>query len=150
MKGLSARMRCLHVRAGGVDVALPLAGLVEVCRQLPTEPAEGAVAGVIGVARWRGAPTPVVDLRALLGGWAEGEREGAGQVGLHVLLHVGERSVALAVTEVLGIVDLGADVPLPPLLAGVDAGLVQRLGLRDGAFVRVLDSARILPSVPLA
>jgi purine-binding chemotaxis protein CheW len=95
---------------------------------------------VSGVAVVRGAPTPVVDLDALLGS------SGGGPPERYVVVRVGERRAALAVTEVVGLGELSeGDVAGAPLLDGAAEGAVAALRSRDDALLVVLAAARLVP-----
>ena len=134
----------LVARARGRLCALPLPQVVETMRPLPVTPLAGAPAFVRGLCVIRGEPLPVVDLAALLFGPAEDEPT------RFVTLRVGERRVALATGEVIGVRTLPASgAPLPPLLAaGGDA--VAALARLDGALLLVLSGARLLPEAAWA
>jgi purine-binding chemotaxis protein CheW len=86
--------------------------VVEVMRPLPLEPVIGLPTFILGLSVIRGAPVPVVDLAALTG-----DRRGSGTTRF-VTLGLGERRVAVAVEEVLGVRALDVETlqELPPLL----------------------------------
>jgi len=129
----------LVFRVGARRCALPLGAVVETLRPLPAEPLPGAPPFVRGVAIVRGEPVPVVDAARLLG-------EPAGLLARWITLDLGQRHVALAVDEVLGVRALsGAAHALPPLLADEGASGVAALGRLDGALLHVLDGARLVP-----
>jgi purine-binding chemotaxis protein CheW len=132
----------LLARARGRMCALPLACVVETMRPLPVTPLAGAPAFVRGLAVIRGEAVPVVDLAALLFGPAVEEPT------RFVTLRVGDRRVALATGEVVGVRALPtAGAPLPPLLDGSTAALAA-LGRLDGALLLVLEGARLLEDAP--
>lgn len=114
--------------------------MVETLRPLAIEPVAGAPAFVRGLSVIRGAPTPVVDLGALLEGGPA--RASSGRL---VTLKVGARQVALGVDEVVGLksVDPAQLEQLPPLLR--DAALIEAIGARDGQLLVVLRAARLVP-----
>src|SRR5205809_310773 len=60
-----SRVLIVAVRSGAC--ALPLMHVIETMRPLPIEPMACALSFVRGISIIRGAPTPVVDLGALLG-----------------------------------------------------------------------------------
>jgi purine-binding chemotaxis protein CheW len=136
-----SRPNVLLVRAGSRLCALPLACVVETLRPLPTSPLAGTPASVSGVAVVRGEPTPVVDLDALLGS------PGGAPPARFVIVRLGERRAALAVTEVVGLQELpeGGDVAGAPLLDGAAEGAVAALRSRDDALLVVLAAARLVP-----
>lgn len=140
MTGAPARSSpALRVVAAGVDAALPIAVVVEVCRALPVEPVQDAPRGVVGLVRWRGRGVPLVDLGWLLAGASSAPDR-------LVVVRVDDRFVAVGVGEIRGIGPIGDLADLPPLLDAGDAGVVEALAERDGAVVRVLDAARLLPA----
>lgn len=133
----------LLVRAGSRRCALRAVDVVEAMRPLPMEPPGNAPEFVLGVAVIRGRPVPVVHLGQLLGDRADGG------TARFVCLRVGERQVALAVDEVIGLrpldpLSLGE---LPPLLSG-GSRAVEALGTLDAQLLLLLESARILPEAP--
>ena len=110
----------------------------EVMRPLRIERVPSAPAYMLGLSVIRGDNVPVLDLGSML----EGRPAAATRL---VVLRVGERSVALAVTAVVGAraldrAELGA---LPPLLAE-SRELVGALAVLDGALLEVLASGRLL------
>jgi purine-binding chemotaxis protein CheW len=129
----------LIVVAAGRAFALPFADVREVLRPLAIEPAPGAPSVVLGLALVRGRPTPVVDLRELLGARASA-------AGRWVSLRAGDRPVALAVDAVVGIERLeGARLEAtPPLATALEGGVVRAIGARDGALLAVLEASRLL------
>ncbi len=99
---------------------------------------------VLGLAIVRGAPTPVVDGKTLLG-TSEGNRSRPTRF---VMLRIGERSAALAVDAVAGIRELAVDSlgELPPLLHdAASAEVVSAMGMLDSELLVVLRSARVVP-----
>lgn len=118
--------------------ALPLRDVIETLRPLPIEPLAGAPSYVCGLSILRGAPVPVVDLGLLLGA----EQVRATRL---VALRAGARTVAAAVSEVLGVRALARDTGLPPLLKDVGHGAIQTLGSLDRELLLVLEGARIVP-----
>lgn len=122
--------------------ALSLANVMETMRPLPIEAITGAPSFVRGIAIVRGIPTPVVDLRSILGmsGRAVAER--------FVTIRTGDKQVALLVDSVVGIRDLGQFMTaqlLPPLLQGAAADVIQTLGILDNQLLTVLRGAWTLP-----
>jgi purine-binding chemotaxis protein CheW len=131
----------LVCRARGRLCALRAAEIVETMRPLPVEPWVGMPPFVLGVSLIRGVPTPVVDVGALLG-------DGAQQAFTRfVTLRVGDRRVALAVEEVIGMrgLDVALSIETPPLLRAASGQVVATLGALDAALVSVLSAARLLP-----
>src|SRR4051812_7702461 len=101
----------LVCRARSRLCALRAAEIVETMRPLPVEPWVGMPAFVLGVSLIRGVPTPIVDVGALFG-------DSAPQAFTRfVTLRVGDRRVALAVEEVIGMrgVDTASSIETPPL-----------------------------------
>jgi purine-binding chemotaxis protein CheW len=121
--------------------ALPVAHVEETMRPLPIGPLAAAPDCVTGLSIIRGRPTPVVDTGALLGA-----RDRARPRRL-VVLRLGERRVALAVEEVLGVRALpGAMLHrLPPLLSEASRDAVTAIGALDDALLLALDTGRLVP-----
>lgn len=120
--------------------ALPLQHVVEILRPLPVEPLAGAPPFVRGIAMLRGAPVPVVDAATLLG-------ENRGPAQRYVTLAIGQRRVALAVGEVLGVRAVPAQSvqALPPLLQEAAADIVTAIGRLDADLLLMLGGMRLLP-----
>ena len=98
--------QALAFRADRHLVALRLAQVTEVVRPLPVEPLAGIPPFVRGLCVLRGVPTPVVDVRVLLGGEsavATGPRRFVGT-------RTDRSTVALAVDAVVGVRDLPLDL----------------------------------------
>jgi purine-binding chemotaxis protein CheW len=121
--------------------ALPLAAIVETMRPLPYEPFPKAPPFVSGIAIIRGAPTPVVDMRALMG---EPEMNDAGRF---VTVKINNRVVALSFDAVLGIHTLEARsvTGLPPLLKNVAGETVSDVAARDSDLLLFFEASRIFP-----
>lgn len=130
----------LVFRAGPRRCGLPVAQVVETMRPLPVERVAGVPAAVLGLAVIRGAPTPVVDLARVVG------VADAGAPGRFVVVAVGARRAALAVTEVLGVYALDAALfdALPPLLRDA-GGAASAVGVHDRELLSMLDGARVVP-----
>jgi purine-binding chemotaxis protein CheW len=137
-RGTLSIQHCLVCRISSRWCALPLEHVIETMRPLPIEGFAQAPPFVLGTAVIRGAPVPVLDGALLLTGKTQAP-------GRFVTLAVGSRSVALAVTEVLGTARLSIEEssPLPSLLTDA-ADVVSRLGVLDGQLLEVLASARIV------
>jgi purine-binding chemotaxis protein CheW len=131
----------LVCRARSRLCALRAAEVVETMRPLPVEPWVGMPSFVVGVSLIRGVPTPIVDVGALFG-------DGAPPAFTRfVTLRVGDRRVALAVEEVIGMrgVDVAPSIETPPLLREASGQVVATLGALDVALLSVLSAARLLP-----
>lgn len=120
--------------------ALALPEIIETLRPLAVKPVAGAPAGVRGISIIRGEPVVVVELGTLLGA-------SPGEGARWLLMRAGERRVALAVDDVLGIREVDPNVwkDLPPLLHGADAGIVKAIGARDADLILALRAGSILP-----
>ncbi len=133
--------KALVVRVGSLRCALPIACVEETMRLLPCETLSGAPVFVRGVSLIRGEPVPVVDLGKLL--------TGADSVDATRLLSVraGKRRIALAVSEVIGVLELGgsAETGIPPLLQGANREMVATIERLDRELLLVLRAGRILP-----
>lgn len=132
----------LVVTVGALACALPLQHVAETMRPLPIEPVAGAPRFVRGVSVIRGVPTPVVDLKSLVG-----NGEHSATYGRFVTLKLGERRVALGVDGVVGLRTLDSSQlgELPPILRGVATDPIEALGARDAQLLVVLQAARIVP-----
>ena len=132
----------LVVTVGARACAIPLHHVAETMRPLPIEPVAGTPGFVRGVAVIRGAPTPVIDLKALLG-----NGENSATYGRVVTIKLGERRVAVGVDGVVGLRNLDSAQlgELPPMLRDVAADLIEAIGTRDAQLLVVLRAARIVP-----
>ena len=127
----------LALRAGGFDLALPVASVLEVRSADGVRPARSR--RIAGIVESDGGPLPVVELAARIGAAA-----GSGDM-LVVVAAAGER-IALRVDEVPGVTRVPGDhlLPLPPLLAAHARPGLRGL-VRDGATLRaLLDPAALL------
>jgi len=116
--------------------------VLEVMRPLPIQPVRDASPFVLGLARVRGAPLPVVCLARLLG---HPPPEAHGRF---LTVRAGAGLVVLAVDAVVGVnqpasADHGS---LPPLLRGVRPDVVTGFAALDAGFLLFLDTGRMLPS----
>jgi purine-binding chemotaxis protein CheW len=129
----------LICRIGTTPCALPLAGVVETLRPLPTDALSGAPAFVAGLAIIRGAPVPVISGRYLLAG-------SSGSMGRWVVLRAGAHRVALGVDEVVGIEPLpGSDISAMPPLMRRSSAIIADMAALDGELLLVLDATRVIP-----
>lgn len=120
--------------------AIPLSEVIEIMRPLPAEALAGTAFFVLGVARIRGNPVPVLDLSAIVNGHAST---------LHarfVTVRVQDRAIALAVKSVAGVVALRTTAAehLPPLLHSANSDVIQTITALDSHFVMVLRAAQLL------
>jgi purine-binding chemotaxis protein CheW len=138
------RKRLLVVDASGLRAGIPLPHVREIMRPLPIADLAGAPPFVLGLAVIRGAPVPVVDLGAVLGRAAPRDT-----LGRFASLVVDGRALALAVSAVMGIVELepNAASEMPPLLSRAASEVVDELALSDAALLLVLRSARLVPDL---
>jgi purine-binding chemotaxis protein CheW len=115
--------------------------VIETMRPLPIEGIAGMPPFVRGLAVIRGAPVPVVDLAVLVGAT---ETRACTRF---VLLRLDNRRVALAVSAVVGVRDLGAASleEMPPVLRGANAEMVEAIGTLDAELLVVLRASRVLP-----
>jgi len=122
--------------------AIPLRHVAETMRPLSIEPIAGMPRFVVGVSVIRGAPVPIVDLKALL---EDGERSAS--YGRFVTLKVGERRVAVGVDGVVGVRSLAAAqlADLPPIMRDVRTDCIAAIGSLDAQLLVVLHAARIVP-----
>ena len=139
---VGARSAFLLFRMGSRLCGVPVQDVVETLRALPVEPMEDMPRFVRGLSVVRGLPLPVIDLEVLLTG-----AEGATAPARIVVLRVGERRVALAVDEVLGVREIDPSLlhELPPLLRDAGGDLIEAIGVLDQELLIALRSGRILP-----
>lgn len=135
--------RVLVVRAGSHLVAVPAAHVTETMRPLAVAPLAGLPSFVLGAAVIRGLPTPVVDLAGLVGAGDPDPGPGPGP-GRFVVLRVGARRVALAVTAVVGMRAMAIEA-LPPLFAQPAEGAALAIGRLDAELVLILTGTRLVP-----
>jgi purine-binding chemotaxis protein CheW len=113
------------------------------CGRWPLSPSTGPRRSsfVAGVSIIRGEPVVVIDAAMLLG-------VTSADPGRLVVIRVGARRVALAVTGVLAVREIAADVlgEMPPLLAEAESSAVVTLGRLDNDLLLVLDGARLVSS----
>jgi purine-binding chemotaxis protein CheW len=127
-------------RAGERLLAIDLQRVVETMRPLPIEAFPSTASWVLGVSLIRDDVVPVVDVGALLGApCAPIER--------FVTIALGPRTVALAVSAVVGVEMLAGDVLAgrPPLLGSVDPEALSAIGALDGELLLALGGARLVP-----
>lgn len=131
----------LLIKASSFRCAVAASDVVEVMRPMPLNALAGVPAFVRGVSVIRGESIPVIDLGIIMGG--------AGDVPATrlVVLHVGERKVALAVEAILGVVhaDQALMERVPPLLRDACAEIIESIGVLDQELYLALQSARIVP-----
>lgn len=124
--------------------ALPLHHVRETMRALPLDTVPNMPAFLLGVSLIRGQVVPVVDLASLTG------FGGAGVAARYVTLDLGQRQVALAVDEVVGVRRLPAAAlgEVPPLLDAADAsdaGMLASVGTLDAELLLVLQTGMLVP-----
>jgi purine-binding chemotaxis protein CheW len=137
----AVRVASLVVTASSRTFAIPIAHVVETMRPLPIERMAGVPAFLLGVSVIRGAPVPVVDLEAVVGGGL------TDAISRFVSLKLGERRVAVAVGAVIGVRELDAASvdKMPPLLRDARAEVIEAIGVLDARLLLVLRASRLLP-----
>ena len=136
--------RFLMCRAIASLVAIPLEHVAETLRPLPISQFDGVPPFVLGVSIVRSVPTAVVDLNRLIkpdtGAPASSPRR-------FVSLRVGQRMIALAVDDVVGVRALaeGALTALPPLFREIDGACLSSIGTLDAELVLLLEASRVMP-----
>ena len=125
--------------------ALPLADVRETMRLLALDPIAGAPKGVLGISRIRGEVVPIIHLGALL-------EEPQTHPRHLVTITLGERMVALAVDEVVGVRDIAETAlrPLPPVIGGAAGDVLMAIGTRDRELLLFLETARLVSHSALA
>ena len=138
--GREATMLALVVRARSWICSFPVSEVSETMRPLATESVPDTPPFVLGLSVIRGLPIPVVDLGGLLG---LAEEPAATRF---VIVRVGERHVAIAVEEVVGVQQIDREVmeELPPLMAEASRKCVRAIGRLDDELIFVLGAARIV------
>lgn len=121
--------------------AIPVSQVIEIARPQPVEPLLDAPHFVSGLALIRGNATPVVDARLLL------SDEPAETPSRIVMVRAGERVVAVAVDDVLGVRILAADAlsDSPPLAEQALSGAISAIARLDRELLMVLESSRLVP-----
>jgi len=137
----SAKESWLACHVAAHVCALPLTDIVETMRPLPVEAFPKAPPFVAGLAIIRGIPTPVVDMRVLMG-------EPSAAAGRFVTAKLGNRVVALAFDAVMGVhrVDAAHITELPPLLKAIAGDAISQVGARDAELLVFLETSRLLPA----
>jgi purine-binding chemotaxis protein CheW len=114
---------------------------METMRSLPIEPMPDLPVFLLGVSIIRGAIVPVVDVARLLGlnTYPSHAR--------FVTLKLGDRSVAFAVDDVIGVRRLTSETTtdIPPLLSAADAGVINEMTTLDAELILVLQAAYLIP-----
>lgn len=129
---------CLLVRAGRQLCALPLEHVAETMRLLEVRPVAGAPPFVLGVAVIRGVPVPVVDAVSVVAG-----DEPSAHVTRLVTLKTGDRRVALAVDQVIGVTRTDP-ATLSPLLTNAHHDVVSAIATLDMELLMVLRAGALV------
>lgn len=135
------RQRLLVIRTGANLCAVPLDSVIEVMRALPINPVTSAPNYVRGLCIIRGEAAAVVDAGLLIGSEAT-------QCKRLVTVRTGERTIALAAADVLGVQSIAVDdlKDLPPLLHEVGNDAIAAIGTADAELLFFLRAARLVPS----
>lgn len=120
--------------------ALPLESVIETMRVLPIDKIAQAPAFVVGLCLIRGAPTPVVEIAAVLG-----EQGLVSQRMVTVRTRNGP--VALLAESVLTVRSIPSNQlgDLPPLLRGAAGEVITAIGMLDAELLLFLRTVRMLP-----
>jgi purine-binding chemotaxis protein CheW len=130
----------LLYRVADLHCAIPGARVLEVMRGQPIDRLSGLPPFIAGLSIIRGTPVPVVDAGSLL--------NAAPTAGAYfVAVEVGDRPIALAVDQVVGLRRIARTgwVPLPPLLRNIAEDTVSAIRANDGDLLLLLDAARLVP-----
>lgn len=116
-------------------------------RALPVNPVPDMPDFMLGLSMIRGAPVPVLDTARLMGTMAPLHQSQAAIPARYVALAIGERSVALAVDDVIGVRTVAAEElsSIAPLLDAVDEGVVQAISTLDRELLLILRAGRLVP-----
>ena len=135
--GLGTVLLC---RIGALRCALPITRVRETMRPLPVEPVSGTPPYVRGLAIIRGMAVPVLDAALLLGAQAT-------PVARFITMGTGQRTVALAVEEVIGVRTIADDEfqDLPPLLRDAGGETISAIGTLDAGLLVLLRAGRLVP-----
>lgn len=136
----SATDSFLICRSASRLCAFQLEDVAETMRPQPVDALPAMPDFLLGVALIRGAVVPVVDVAKLIGGVAGIRPE------RFVTVNLGERQVAFAVQNVLGVRVLSAlaMAEIPLLLHEVDTNSVAAITTLDAKLLLVLQGARII------
>jgi purine-binding chemotaxis protein CheW len=121
--------------------ALPLGNIVETMRSLPIKPMPDMPSFLLGVAIIRGDVVPVVDVASLLGANTHSHHA------RFVTIKIGERRVAFAVDDVIGVRTLDNDtkVNIPPLLDSAEVSMIEAMSTLDAELLLVLQGSHLIP-----
>jgi purine-binding chemotaxis protein CheW len=136
----SSSNQSLLCRIAGRLCAVPLESVLETMRPVATETLAEAPRFVLGLAIIRGEPMPVVDMGRLISDEETHPKR-------FVTVRIGERKVALAVDEVLGVRMIKPESlsELPPLLRDAGRDVIGAIGLLDAELLLVLRSTLTVP-----
>jgi purine-binding chemotaxis protein CheW len=124
------------VRLGEGRFSVALEQVAEVGKVPAITRVPGVPAWLAGVVNWRGRILPVLDVRTLLG--AEGSA--LGSAARLVVLITDVASVGMLADAVEGAAALGpVDSSVPPVVAGLGAGLIRGHVVRDDGPIAVVD-----------
>jgi len=121
--------------------ALPLAHVAETMRALPIEFLPQMPPFLLGASIIRGQVVPVVHVAMLIGSAHHT------LPARYVTLKLGDRQIALAVDDVIGVRNLAATATeyIPPLLSESNSGAVAAIGTLDAELLLVLQGAHLIP-----
>ena len=126
---------CVRVRVGGEEYALPVRHVPEVAEIGDVTPLPGSPPQVIGIRNLRGEVLPVFDMAS---GMGAPRSEAPGRI---VLADVGGRRCALAVDEVVEVMEL------PPPDEAVESPLLLGAVLIEGRLVGMVDVPALLEAL---
>jgi len=132
-------MRLLLSQVGSRLCGVPLEHIDEIMRPLAIVPLAGAPSFVLGAAVIRGRPVPVLDAQSLLG-------LPRSPPSRFITLKAGQRTVALAVSAILGVRSVAPEAlgDLPPLLQP-GGELLAAIGSLDDQLLLVLRTSFLVP-----
>jgi purine-binding chemotaxis protein CheW len=138
--GSGEGLRLVLVRVGAMVCGLRAGDVIETMRPLPIASVSGVPEFVLGLSIIRGRPTPVVDAARLVGA-------AAAPISRFVSVETGARTVALAVSSVIGlrVIESAAFGELPPLTASMSSDAVSAVGRLDESLLLVLEASKLVP-----
>ncbi|GGC79396.1 chemotaxis protein CheW [Undibacterium terreum] len=144
----SSKVSFLICRDDSRLYAFALPDVVETMRPLSTQALQGMPSFLLGISLIRGVMLPVIQLSRLFGlSLAEQPLPADAPPARYVTLRLGQRQLAVAVQEVLGVrpIDDTHLALMPALLQEVAAETISAISVLDTELLLVLRAAHLLP-----